>query len=554
MPSRIMPTRNNKLPTLAKVPKIPPKYPECCFRRRHNPPVLTLRAIAGADPEGRPTLTLVPFSLDALLTRLESSSIDSGGGNGGGGIVGGKQSPRFENLDPLSGGGGLSDHMMSGGGRMSGSGMNRDIMDAAALGREARGAAAAALFRLASEPLGKSALASRPAAVAGLVALLSSSSSNNGSNRDDSAAAVAAAGTLWVATIRVEPAGGGLAGGINSGVSTPGGGGSLGGSGFSTPGLISSFLLGAAAGNDAAQVIAGHLANHHLAALAAALPRRTAATDVRDVEQARATAMRAALGGGGGLGGVSSFLEGQDGDGDGDGDGASGGGSIGSASGMMHDSIPSFAAAAAQCHVAAVVGNIAAMSNHAAAVSRSGPLLAGLVASLWPERPWRLRRAAAVALWHLASSSSAGCRRRVGATAGIVDALVMMLRPTTTTAAGAGAGVGAGAGPEAREDRLEGVRLAAAVLGALALEPACRELIGSHPLALPALKDRVLRCVGRLGAEPPPERHDGRNGWRGEPLSSPERGAFLNAAAAALASGAAEHGAAPAVMWWGGAR
>jgi hypothetical protein len=83
------------------------------------------------------------------------------------------------------------------------------------------------------------------------------------------------------------------------GVSTPGGGGSLGGSGFSTPGIISSFLLGAAAGNDAANVIAGHLANHHLGALAAALPRPLAATD--DLEQAR-SAMSDVLSNGGGTG------------------------------------------------------------------------------------------------------------------------------------------------------------------------------------------------------------------------------------------------------------
>ena len=80
-----------------------------CARHAAN----ALAAIASADPEGRPALTLVPFLLDALLTRAESRASSAA----------------------------------------------------------ARGAAAGALFRLAGEPLAKSAIASRPDAVAGLVSL-----------------------------------------------------------------------------------------------------------------------------------------------------------------------------------------------------------------------------------------------------------------------------------------------------------------------------------------------------------------------------------------------
>ena len=68
-----------------------------CARHAAN----ALAAIASADPEGRPALTLVPFLLDALLTRAESRASSAA----------------------------------------------------------ARGAAAGALFRLAGEPLAKSAIA-----------------------------------------------------------------------------------------------------------------------------------------------------------------------------------------------------------------------------------------------------------------------------------------------------------------------------------------------------------------------------------------------------------
>ena len=86
------------------------------------------------------------------------------------------------------------------------------------------------------------------------------------------AAAAEAAGALWTATVRVAgPSAPGGVSGFHSGVSTPGGGPSAGGSGFSTPGTVSSQALGAAAGNDAAQVVCAHLSHRHLDELAAAL-------------------------------------------------------------------------------------------------------------------------------------------------------------------------------------------------------------------------------------------------------------------------------------------
>ena len=197
-----------------------------CARHAAN----ALAAIASADPEGRPALTLVPFLLDALLTRAESRASSAA----------------------------------------------------------ARGAAAGALFRLAGEPLAKSAIASRPDAVAGLVSLackdpgvrdpkkpgdLSGSTPSGGDGSDETRAAAAeAAGALWTATVRVAgPSAPGGVSGFHSGVSTPGGGPSAGGSGFSTPGTVSSQALGAAAGNDAAQVVCAHLSHRHLDELAAAL-------------------------------------------------------------------------------------------------------------------------------------------------------------------------------------------------------------------------------------------------------------------------------------------
>ena len=214
-----------------------------CARHAAN----ALAAIASADPEGRPALTLVPFLLDALLTRAESRASSAA----------------------------------------------------------ARGAAAGALFRLAGEPLAKSAIASRPDAVAGLVSLMcdrgddddddapspklgdpsgSTPATPSGGDGSDGggarlAAAAEAAGALWTATVRVAgPSAPGGVSGFHSGVSTPGGGPSAGGSGFSTPGTVSSQALGAAAGNDAAQVICTHLSHRHLDELAAGLakghPRR----------------------------------------------------------------------------------------------------------------------------------------------------------------------------------------------------------------------------------------------------------------------------------------
>ena len=187
-----------------------------CARHAAN----ALAAIAAADPEGRPALTLVPYLLDITLTRAES---------------------------PAS-------------------------------SRATRGAAAGVLFRLAGEPLGKSAIASRPDAVAGLVSLACESSSVSkrpSMNEDgDECAALDAAGALWMATVRVAGAGVNPNTRGDSGVSTPGGGPSAGGSGFSTPGTVSSQALGAAAGNDAAQVICSHLSHHHLDKLASALVNR----------------------------------------------------------------------------------------------------------------------------------------------------------------------------------------------------------------------------------------------------------------------------------------
>ena len=90
----------------------------------------------------------------------------------------------------------------------------------------------------------------------------------------DECAALDAAGALWMATVRVAGAGVNPNTRGDSGVSTPGGGPSAGGSGFSTPGTVSSQALGAAAGNDAAQVICSHLSHHHLDKLASALVNR----------------------------------------------------------------------------------------------------------------------------------------------------------------------------------------------------------------------------------------------------------------------------------------
>ena len=159
---------------------------------------------AGADPEGRPSLSLVPFALDALLTRIEGGGAGeptapdtAGGGAGEARGAGGR-----------GGGGGGSVVGGGGGGGVLGGDSDGDGVDgvnhaeAAAAAAAARGAAAGALLRLASEPLGKSALGSRPAAVAGLVSLLSSGPPD---------AAAAAAATLWVGTIRVAGAADGMA-------------------------------------------------------------------------------------------------------------------------------------------------------------------------------------------------------------------------------------------------------------------------------------------------------------------------------------------------------
>ena len=141
-------------------------------------------AIASADPEGRPALTLVPFLLDALLTRAESRASSAA----------------------------------------------------------ARGAAAGALFRLAGEPLAKSAIASRPDAVAGLVSLackdpgvrdpkkpgdLSGSTPSGGDGSDGLERRRRSRGRVVDrprARRRSERARGRRAGGFHSGVSTPGGG------------------------------------------------------------------------------------------------------------------------------------------------------------------------------------------------------------------------------------------------------------------------------------------------------------------------------------------
>ena len=362
-----------------------------CARHAAN----ALAAIAAADPEGRPALTLVPYLLDITLTRAES---------------------------PAS-------------------------------SRATRGAAAGVLFRLAGEPLGKSAIASRPDAVAGLVSLACESSSVSkrpSMNEDgDECAALDAAGALWMATVRVAGAGVNPNTRGDSGVSTPGGGPSAGGSGFSTPGTVSSQALGAAAGNDAAQVICSHLSHHHLDKLASALVNRHRggrSAEVDDVVVAR---------------------------------------------------------------LATVLANVCAAPACAANVARSPGTLTSVARALASTRPsaggsgregnpWRIRRAAGQSLWNLTApnetgrvgSSAGSARRRVAAVDGVVDALIEM------TLAGCDVGDQTRySTPNGDEDHLEAVRLGAGTLGAIAAEPAVRSLFAGRPLAGHAVRSALIRAA-----------------------------------------------------------
>ena len=461
-----------------------------CARHAAN----ALAAIASADPEGRPALTLVPFLLDALLTRAESRASSAA----------------------------------------------------------ARGAAAGALFRLAGEPLAKSAIASRPDAVAGLVSLacgtaggaaggtagggtaggarvpkpgdpssestaasgptpLSGLSGGDGSD-GTWAAAAEAAGALWTATVRVAgpsaPGGvGGFLGGVSaagvhgvgfhSGVSTPGGGPSAGGSGFSTPGTVSSQALGAAAGNDAAQVVCAHLSHRHLDELAAAL-----ANGHRRRRRGR--------GGGGGerRDEVNGNLDADD---------------------------------IVTARIAATLANTCAAPACAANVARSPATLDALSLSSRSTRglssdpkagestghkgggdgergeevnPWRIRREAGLALWNLTAPNETGRagassnddktrsnhRKRVAARDGIVDGLVEM---TLAGCAGSRYSSPNLPRPNGDEDPHEAIRLGAGTLGAILSEPAARSKFVKHPLADVAVRSALLRATdpGDPGAD-----------------------------------------------------
>ncbi|ACO61910.1 predicted protein [Micromonas commoda] len=414
-----------------------------CARHAAN----ALAAIASADPEGRPALTLVPFLLDALLTRAESRASSAA----------------------------------------------------------ARGAAAGALFRLAGEPLAKSAIASRPDAVAGLVSLackdpgvrdpkkpgdLSGSTPSGGDGSDGTRAAAAeAAGALWTATVRVAgPSAPGGVSGFHSGVSTPGGGPSAGGSGFSTPGTVSSQALGAAAGNDAAQVVCAHLSHRHLDELAAAL-----------------------------VNGHRRRRRGQKGERR---DEVNGNGNL-----DADDVVTARVAAtlANTCAAPACAANVARSPATLDALSRSlrstrglsvdtaGDLTGGGGGDGDGERgeevnPWRIRREAGLALWNLTAPNETGRagassndhktrsnhRRRVAARDGIVDGLVEMI---LAGCVGVRYSTPNQPRPNGDEDPHEAIRLGAGTLGAILSEPAARSKFVKHPLAGVAVRSALLRAT-----------------------------------------------------------
>ena len=197
-----------------------------CARHAAN----ALAAIASADPEGRPALTLVPFLLDALLTRAESraSSAAARGAAAGGAVPPRGRTPRQVG------------HRV-----------------APRRGRRARLPGVQGPWRERPKKTG------RPVRIYSV---------RRGRIRRDSSGGGGSRGRVvdrHRARRRSERARGRQRfsqRGIHARRRTQ-----RGGSGFSTPGTVSSQALGAAAGNDAAQVVCAHLSHRHLDELAAAL-------------------------------------------------------------------------------------------------------------------------------------------------------------------------------------------------------------------------------------------------------------------------------------------